>query len=113
MSQRESGTVDFSAAFLLGALFGAGVALLLAPKAGKDLRKDVSKRGQRIRKDAGKQFEKTAESLRESGTDWMEDTENRLGDLREEGVRSIREAAAEELQGIQKRLDRRKRGLFR
>lgn len=118
MSQRDGGAV--TAVFVLGALFGAGVALVLAPKTGPDLRKDVRKRGKRIRKDAGKQFEKATESIRETGNDWREDAEERLGALGEEisaaveeGVRSIRETAAEELKGIEKRLNRRKRGLFR
>lgn len=120
MSQRDTGAVDFTAAFVLGALFGAGIALLLAPQPGQNLRKDVRKKSRRIRKDAGKQFEKAAGSIRESGAEWKEDAEERLGALSEEisaaveeGVRSIRETAAEELKGIEKRLNRRKKGLFR
>jgi gas vesicle protein len=120
MSQRDIGSFDFTAAFLLGALFGAGVALFLAPKAGDDLRKDVRKRGKRLRKDAGKQFEKAAGSVRETGGAWREDAEDRIADLRteiaaavEDGVRSIRETAAEEMKGIEKRIHNRKRGLFR
>ncbi|MGH7543514.1 MAG: YtxH domain-containing protein [Gemmatimonadota bacterium] len=124
MSQRDLGSFDFTAAFLLGALFGAGIALFLAPKAGddlrKDLRKDVRKRSKRFKKDAGKQFEKAADSMRETGGAWREDAEVRIADLRteiasavEDGVRSIRETAAEELKGIEKRIHNRKRGLFR
>lgn len=124
MSQRDFGSFDFTAAFLLGALFGAGIALFLAPKAGdnlrKDLRKDVRKRSKRFKKDAGKQFEKAADSMRETGGAWREDAEVRIADLRteiaaavEDGVRSIRETAAEELKGIEKRIHNRKRGLFR
>ena len=124
MSQREHGSFDFVAAFFLGALFGAGLALFLAPKTGDDLRKDVRKRGKRMRKDAGKQFgkqfERAAGSLRETGDAWREDAEDRIADLRteisaavEDGVRSIRETAAEELKGIEKRIHNRKRGLFR
>jgi gas vesicle protein len=122
MRHRDMGSFDFTAAFLLGALFGAGVALFMAPKAGddlrKDLRKDVRKRGKRLRKDAGKQFEKAAESVREAGGAWREDAGDRIADLRteiaaavEDGVRSIRETAAEEMKGIEKRIH--KRGLFR
>lgn len=120
MTQRDSGSFDFVAAFFLGALFGAGVALFLAPKTGDDLRKDVRKRGKRMKKDAGKQFGKAAGSVRETGGTWREDAEDRIADLRteisaavEDGVRSIRETAAEELKGIEKRIHNRKRGLFR
>lgn len=124
MSQRNTGSFDFMAAFFLGALFGAGIALFLAPKAGedfrKDLRKDARKTSKRFRKEAGRQFGKAAESLRETGSDWRVEAEDRLGELREEisaavedGVRSIRETAAEELKGIEKRIHNRKRGLFR
>ena len=124
MSHRNMGSFDFTAAFLLGALFGAGVALFLAPKAGddlrKELRKDVRKRGKRLKKDAGRQFEKAAGSVREAGGAWREDAGDRFADLRteiaaavEDGVRSIRETAAEEMKGIEKRIHHRKRGLFR
>lgn len=124
MSQRDRGSFDFMAAFFLGALFGAGVALFLTPKTGddlrKDLRKDVRKRGKRLKKDAGKQFERAAGSVREAGGAWREDAGDRIADLRteisaavEDGVRSIRETAAEELKGIEKRIHNRKRGLFR
>ena len=124
MSHRNMGSFDFTAAFLLGALFGAGVALVLAPKAGDDLRKelrtDVRKRGKRLKKDAGRQFERAAGSVREAGGVWREDAGDRFADLRteiaaavEDGVRSIRETAAEEMKGIEKRIHRRKRGLFR
>jgi gas vesicle protein len=120
MSQRNTGSFDFVAAFFLGALFGAGVALFLAPKAGDDLRKDVRKQSRRLKKDAGKRFEKAAGTARERGEVWREDAEGRIADLRteisaavEDGVRSIRETAAEELKGIEKRIHNRKRGLFR
>lgn len=102
MSHRNMGSFDFTAAFLLGALFGAGVALVLAPKAGddlrKELRKDVRKRGKRFKKDAGDRFA---------------DLRTEIAAAVEDGVRSIRETAAEEMKGIEKRIHRRKRGLFR
>ena len=119
MSDRDSGGIDFAAAFTLGILFGAGVALLLAPKSGDSLRKDVKKKGRRFRKDAGKQLGKTGERIRASGEEWLEDAEERLQGLTEEiaaavedGIRTIRETASDELKGIEKKLGRKK-GLFR
>jgi gas vesicle protein len=119
MSERESGAVDFAAAFALGILFGAGIALLLAPKSGGDFKKGLRKRGERLKKDAGKQFGKAGERIRESGEDWLEDAEERLGELTgeiadavEEGVKAIRATVSEEFKDIEKKLGRKK-GLFR
>lgn len=118
MSRHESGAVDVTAAFLLGALFGAGIALLLAPQSGEDLRKDVRKKGKRVRKDAGKQFDKASERIRETSEEWLEEAENRIGDLTheiadavEEGVQTIRETVADEIKGLEKKLGKKK-GFF-
>ena len=35
MTDRETGAVDITAAFVLGALLGAGLALFLAPQSGE------------------------------------------------------------------------------
>lgn len=102
-SQGGIPSFDFGAIFLLGAFFGAGMALLLTPK--PSLRKEVKKTGDRLRKDALK-----------TGGELLEDAEQRIETLGEElsaavedGVRTIRAAVAEEVEGIEKRLSRRKK----
>lgn len=117
MSDRDTPTIDFTVAFALGALFGAGAALLLSPE--PDLGKVVKKKSRRIRKDAGKHLGKAGERIRESGEEWLGDAEHRIGELTEEiseaveeGVKTIREAATDELKGLEKKLGRKK-GLFR
>ncbi|HUP01743.1 MAG TPA: YtxH domain-containing protein [Gemmatimonadota bacterium] len=119
MGDTDSSGIDFAAAFTLGVLFGAGVALLLAPQKGDELRKGFAKKGRRLQKDAGQQLGKAGERIRETGGEWLEDAEGRLHDLTdeigqavEEGIRTIREAAADEIKELEKKLGRKK-GLFR
>lgn len=118
MADREGGAIDFTAAFVLGALFGAGVALFLAPKTGESLRKEARKKGKTLKKDAGKHLGKAGERVREAGEEWLEEAEERLGDLTEEiteaveeGMKTIRHTVAEELKDLEKKVGRKK-GLF-
>lgn len=122
MSDRDSNPFDFVAAFTLGALFGAGLALLAAPRTGeslrKDLRKDLGKRGKRFRKDARKELGRTGERIKETGGEWFEGAEGRFSDLSaeiadavESGLQTIRKTVAAELKDIEKRMGRKK-GLF-
>ncbi len=126
MNDRDTSAVDFGAAFMLGALFGAGIIMLVAPrprrKTAKDVSKRVNKQSQRLKKDARKHFEEAGELAREAGEEWLGEAEDRFGTLSEEisaavedGMRSIRETVAEELHGMERRLTskKRKRKLFR
>jgi gas vesicle protein len=69
-------------AFLLGGLVGATIALLYAPKSGRDTRKDITKAAKRIRKETGELVDDTIESINEFAADVKE----RVGDLIERGV---------------------------
>lgn len=106
-----SPSFDFGAIFLLGAFFGAGMAMLLRPK--PSLRKEVRKTGDKLRKEAIK-----------AGGELIEDAEGRLGALGDElsaavedGIKTIRAAVAEEVESIEQRLSgrkkKKKRRLFR
>jgi gas vesicle protein len=119
MADREGGGIDFAAAFALGALFGAGVALFLAPQSGENLRKEARKKGKGLKKDAEKHLGKAGERVREAGEEWLEEAEERLGGLTEEiteaveeGMKTIRLTVAEELKDLEKKVGKRK-GLFR
>ncbi len=49
MYQRESNIVSIVAAFVIGSLIGAGVALLVAPQSGKKTRKIIMNKSMEIR----------------------------------------------------------------
>ena len=58
--------------FILGALLGAGIALLLAPKSGKETQEDLKAHGRRLKetaeeriRDAQKRLEERLEAARE------------------------------------------------
>lgn len=116
----DGGMGDFLMAFSLGALFGAGLALVLAPQSGEKTRKELEKKSRKWRKQAGKRLEETGESLRETGGELLEDAEDRVGEWSaelseavERGIRSIREAVEDEIGRVEKGLRKKKKGLFR
>lgn len=120
MADRDPGAFDFLAAFAVGALFGAAAALLAAPQTGEGLRKDLGKKRKRLEKDARKQFGKAGGRLKESGGEWLDEAEEVVSELTtqvaaavEDGVQTIRHAVADELKDLEKRMGRRKKGLFR
>src|SRR5688572_11616026 len=112
MADRSTGVIDIAAAFILGAMLGAGLALMLAPKSGEKTRKELGKKSRRWKKDAEKR-------LRESGGEWIDEAEERIDDWSkqiaeavESGVETIRETVTEELKSLDKKLGGKK-GLFR
>jgi gas vesicle protein len=119
MTTRESGMIDFMMAFSLGALFGAGLALFLAPQSGDKTRKELGKKSKKWKKEAGKKLEGAGETLRETGGDWLEEAEDMVGDWSsiseavESGLQSIRSAVEDEIGKVEKRLGKKKKGLFR
>ena len=56
---------SFLIPFLIGGLVGAGIALLLAPKSGKELRKDIADATVRTRDRVTETFEKGRDMYRE------------------------------------------------
>ena len=115
MADRDTGLVDVTVAFALGALFGAGLAILMAPDKGEKTRKRLSKRSRKLKKEAGKRLDEA----RETGEDWLEDAEGTLSEVSEEiadavqaGVKTIRETVSDEVGRIEKALGKKKKGLF-
>jgi gas vesicle protein len=121
MAAQDSGITDFMMAFSLGALFGAGLALFLAPQAGDKTRKELGKKSKKWKKQAGKKLEGAGETLRETGGEWLEEAEELVDDWSSEiteavesGIQSIRSAVEDEIGKVEKRLGKRKKkGLFR
>lgn len=111
MADRDSAVVDIAVAFVLGALLGAGIALMFAPQSGEETRKDLGKKGRKLKKEAEKQ-------LREAGEEWVDDAEEQIQDWTQQiadavssGVETIRETVSEEIRGLEKKLGGKK-GLF-
>ena len=119
MAARDTGLADFIMAFSLGALFGAGLALFLAPHSGEKTRKELGKKSKKWKKQAGKKIESAGENLRETGGEWLEEAEelvddwsSELADAVEDGLKTIRSAVEDEIGKVEKKLGKKK-GLFR
>ncbi len=69
-------------AFLLGGVIGAVIALLYAPRSGKETRKDISKTARRIKNNAVDLIEETIEDVNEFADNLKEKTE----DVIEQGI---------------------------
>ena len=69
-------------AFLLGGLIGAGIALLYAPKSGRETRKDISKAAKRVKRDAVELVEDTIQSVDE----FVGNVKDRTSDIIDRGV---------------------------
>jgi gas vesicle protein len=54
----------FAAGLILGALVGAGLALLLAPQSGADTRRDLARRARRLADDARDRYEEARHQIR-------------------------------------------------
>lgn len=120
MGDQETGVVDFAAAFTLGMMLGAALALFMAPQSGEKTRKGLGKKGRKLKKEAGKQLEEAGSRVFETGEEWIGEAEARLGDLTaqiseavDEGVSAIRDTVTREIERLDKRLSKsKKKGLF-
>ena len=79
-------------AFFLGGLIGATIALLYAPKSGRETRKDISKAARRAKKGAVD----LVEDITESVTDFTGDMKDRASDIIDRG-RELSENARKEI----------------
>jgi gas vesicle protein len=120
MAAQDSGLADFIMAFSLGALFGAGLALFLAPQSGEKTRKELGKKSKKWKKQAGKKIDSASETLKETGGEWLEDAEeivedwsSEIAEAVEDGINTIRSAVEDEIGKVEKKLGKKKKGLFR
>lgn len=79
-------------AFLIGGIIGAAVALLYAPKSGRETRRDISKAAKRIRNDAVELVEETIRSV----NDFAGDVREKAAEIVERGV-ELSDAAKKEI----------------
>lgn len=120
MTDRDTSFVDFMVAFSLGALFGAGLALFLAPQSGEKTRKELGKKSKKWKKQAGKRLEGVGDDLREQSGEWLEDAgelvddwSSEIAEAVEDGLKTIRSAVEDEVEKAGKRFSKKKKGLFR
>ncbi len=73
---------NIAGAFLLGGLIGAGIALLYAPKSGRQTRRDISKAARKIKRNAVELVEDTIDSIE----DFAVDVKDKATDIIEKGV---------------------------
>lgn len=100
---------DFVIGALLGGIIGAGVALLLAPKSGRELRVDLSdgyqtaaKKTQALAKNMGEQTEtlvgkvkEVASNVKEDVTRWKASSAEGLKDVQEETTVTVQKLTEE------------------
>ena len=67
--QDDSRGLSIIAGFAIGAVVGAGIALLLAPATGSETRQRLADTARRLSKDAGHTLDKARETVSELGAD--------------------------------------------
>ncbi len=98
-------------AFLLGGLIGAGIALLYAPKSGRETRKDISKAAKRIRRDAVELVEDTIRTV----DDFVGTVKDTASDIIERGVELSDSAKREVIKSLdygQKIIEKQKKRII-
>jgi gas vesicle protein len=106
----EDKTKMIGGAFLIGGALGAVVALLYAPKAGRETRQDITKAALRVKDNAVELIEETLEEVNEFAGALKEKTTAIIGQGMDMSERAKREILATIEQG-QKRLEKQKKRL--
>jgi gas vesicle protein len=98
-------------AFLLGGVIGAAVALLYAPKSGRDTRKDIARTARRVRRETGHIVEDAVDSI----NDFAVDVRDKVTDIIEKG-KDLSESAKKEvirnLEQGQKSIEKQKKRII-
>ena len=93
--------------FILGALVGAGLALLLAPQSGEETQEEIKTRALKFRDSAKEQVREAQENLEGRLTTAREHVQARVESVRE-AVDSGRQAALDARGELEKKLERSK-----
>ena len=104
-------TKTIAGAFLLGGLIGAGIALLYAPKSGRETRKDISKAARRVKLDAVELVEDTIQSVDE----FVGTVKDQATDIIERGVElsdSAKKEVIKSLEHGQKIIEKQKKRIM-
>ncbi len=103
--ERESGGGVGS--FVLGALVGAGLALLFAPKTGAETQEELKEQARKLRSAAEERVRDAQRQLEERLGDVREGVQTRFEDVKE-AVSTGRDAATEARTDLERRLQRSK-----
>lgn len=96
--ERDSGGVG---AFLLGAILGAGVALLLAPRSGEETQRDIRERATRLKDAAEQRVREIQQQVEERLEQARGEVMERVDTIREavDSGREVAQAARTDLEG--------------
>jgi gas vesicle protein len=78
----DNDSKKIAGAFLLGGTIGVFVALLYAPKSGRETRKDISKAARRIKRETVDLVEDTVEGIH----DFADDVKDKISEIIKKGV---------------------------
>jgi gas vesicle protein len=115
LDEREEQLFDPLTAFVAGAVLGASLALLLAPRRRPSFKKELEKAAKKTRKDflkSGKKLRGTTGDVIEDGTTVLRDIRKELERFVEEARESLREVVNDEMRSIEKGLSKRKNRIF-
>lgn len=93
LSDEDRSAVDFLTGLLLGALVGAGAALLLAPRSGRATRRRIARQAEDWSDAASEGLQRAAEETRrltERARERLEESGDKIGDAVEKGRRRIK-----------------------
>ncbi len=93
--------------FILGALVGAGIALLMAPKTGAETQEDLKRQARKLRSAAEERMREAQRQIEERLGDVREGVQSRMDNVKE-AVNSGRSAATDARSDLEKRLQRSK-----
>jgi len=94
-------------AFVLGALVGAGIALLFAPKSGAETQEDLKDQARRLRDAAEERVREAQRQLEERLDDVRDGVSSRFDDVKE-AVSAGRSAASHARNDLERKLERSK-----
>jgi gas vesicle protein len=115
LNERDEKLFDPLSAFVAGAVLGAAVALLLAPRPRPSIKKELEKAAKKTRKDflkSGKRLRGTTGDVIEDGATVLRDIRKELERFVEDARESLREAVNDEMESIEKGLTKRKSRIF-
>jgi gas vesicle protein len=93
--------------FILGALVGAGIALLLAPKSGTETQEDLKRQARKLRSAAEERVREAQRQIEERLGEVREGVQTRMDNVKE-AVTAGRSAASDARTDLEKRLQRSK-----
>jgi gas vesicle protein len=103
--EREGG--GGSGSFILGALVGAGLALLFAPKSGEETQEELKAHALKFKSTAQERLKESQENLETRLAAARETVQTRVENVKE-AVESGRQAASEAREDLEKKLERSK-----